>query len=105
MFRKHYGQLIDYLSVTSILPHLNAEGILTPVDREEIDGASTTTIKAQIGLMKIAATPNTCSTKPLCKLIKVMKCHANRALQELAFTMENDIFLSTCKLLVQCIGV
>ena len=97
MFRKHYGQLTDCSSQTNILPDLIAAGILAPVDQEEIDGASTTTRKAQIGLMKIAATPDASSTNPLSKLIKVMKCHGNRILQELAFTMENDISLSTRK--------
>ena len=100
MFRKHYGQLTDCLSQADILPYLIAAGFLTPVDQEEIDGASTTTRKAQIVRMKIASTLN---ALPFNKLIKVMKCHGNRALQKLAFTMENDISISTrsnCKILV-----
>ena len=90
VFKKHYKSLAIMLFNTNLTPHLIQEGVIVPMDQEELSTLSSTK-KAENVLLKVSAALESGLTESFHKILNLMKSYGNRDAQQLSTAIENEV--------------
>ena len=90
VFTKHFNGLTKMLFNTNLIPHLIQEGVIVPMEHEELS-THTSTKKAEVVLSKVSGALESGLTESFYKILKLMKYYGNLDAQQLSTTIEHEL--------------
>lgn len=91
VFKKHYNDLTKMLFCTNLTPHMIQEGVILPLDQEEIKAVTTSSGKAEIVLQKVSFALEAGISESFYRILEIMKSFGNHDAQQLSITIEHEI--------------